>query len=151
MSHLTKLKLSASSPRQSMSPLARKRLKLLQNLDKQMYAADAASENLTYCEKIQRWVKNKETGAKELVEFDRPIKHWWWENDVGSLMLTLRDGNKIIPITKDKTSIEVGNIDNLVETLETVKSAVTAQELDAALETLISERKIPKPRKAKAA
>ena len=56
-------------------------------------------------------------------------------------MITLKDGNKIIPLDDKHTSIEVGGIESLAGTLETIRAAVIAGELDAQLEKIISERK----------
>ena len=55
-------------------------------------------------------------------------------------MLTLRDGAKELPLLEDKNSIEVGEITNLVEVLQTVRSAVLAGELDDALEQTIKSK-----------
>ncbi|PCI02379.1 MAG: hypothetical protein COB78_13415 [Hyphomicrobiales bacterium] len=58
----------------------------------------------------------------------------------------MRDGNRLIPLGDDKTSVEVGDIEQMVTTLETLRDAVIAGELDQSLETLISKHKMP-PRK----
>ena len=151
MSILSKLTLTATSPRQPMTPLARKRIKLLQKLDQQVAAAQAEANDEQFLEEIKRWIKDGETGDKQLKTIERPVKKWWWQNEHGAWMITLRDGNKIIPLSKDKTSVEVGSIEEMVSTLQTLRQAVIAGELDAQLETLIAERKIPKAKKEKAA
>jgi len=151
MSNLAKLTLTATSPRQPMTALARKRIKLLQKLDQQILAAEAEASGSQYTEEIKRWGKNETTGEKELSTIDRQVKKWWWQNEHGAWMITLRDGNKIIPLDKDKTSVEVGSMENMVEALETLRLAVIAQELDASLEKLIAERKLPNKKKSKAA
>ena len=151
MSILSKLTLTATSPRQPMTPLARKRIKLLQKLDQQIAAAQAEANDEQFMEEIKRWIKDGETGDKQLKTIERPIKKWWWQNEHGAWIITLRDGNKIIPLSKDNTSVEVGNLEDMVSTLQTLRQAVIAGELDDQLETLINERKIPKAKKAKAA
>ncbi len=55
-------------------------------------------------------------------------------------MLTLRDGAKELPLAEGKTSIEVGEIANLVDTLETIRSAVLAGEINPALEGMIKTK-----------
>ena len=151
MSILSKLTLTATSPRQPMTPLARKRIKLLQKLEQQIAAAEAEANDEQFMEEIRRWVKDGDTGDKKSVIFERPVKKWWWQNEHGAWMITLRDGNKIIPLSKDKTSVEVGSIEEMVSTLQTLRQAVIAGELDQQLEKLIAERKTPKTKKAKAA
>jgi hypothetical protein len=124
-----------------MTALARKRIKLIQKLDKQILAAEAEANDEVFMEDIRRWVRNEETGKNDPVMFERPIKKWWWTNQHGALMISLKDGNKIIPLDETHSSIEVGGIESLAGALETVRAAVIAGELDTQLEKLIAERK----------
>ena len=55
-------------------------------------------------------------------------------------MLTLKDGSKELPLGGGKASIEIGEISNLVEVLQTVRSALLAGELDPALEAMVKSR-----------
>lgn len=142
MSNLSKLTLTTTTPNQPLTPLARKRIKLLRKLDQQLLAAECASEGMEHTEEVKRWVKIEQTGEKELITQSRPVKKWWWANEHGALMLTLKDGNKIIPLDDNHKSVEVGGIEDLAGTIETVRAAVIAGELDQQLEKLISE---PKP------
>ena len=66
-------------------------------------------------------------------------------------MVSLRDGNRLVPLNKDKSSVEVGDPNLLVQVLQTLKAAVTAGELDGQLETLIAARKPPTTQKPKTA
>lgn len=59
MSDLSKLTLSASSPRQPMTPLARKRVKLLRNLDQQIATAEAETRDEEFLQEVKRWVRNE--------------------------------------------------------------------------------------------
>lgn len=140
MSSLSKLTLTTTTPNQPLTPLARKRIKLLRKLDQQLLAAECTSEGMEHTEEVKRWVKNEQTGEKELITQSRPVKKWWWANEHGALMLTLRDGNKIISLDDNHKSVEVGGIEDLAGTIETVRAAVIAGELDKQLEKLISER-----------
>ncbi|MEP2980689.1 MAG: hypothetical protein ABJO86_14450 [Lentilitoribacter sp.] len=141
MSNLSKLTLTTTTPNQPLTPLARKRIKLLRKLDQQLLAAECTSEGIEHTEEVERWVKNEQTGEKELIIQSRPVKKWWWANEHGALMLTLKDGNKIIPLDEKNKSIEVGGIEDLTGTIETVRAAVIAGELDNQLNKLIAERK----------
>ncbi len=143
MPNLSKLKLSTTSPRQPMTALARKRIKLMQRLDQQIEAAEADQRDEQFMEEVKRWVRDEETGDKKLITKERPVKVWWWQNQHGAWMISLRDGNRLIPLGADNTPVEVGDKADLVSTLETLRDAVIAGELDAQLETLISERKMP--------
>lgn len=141
MSILSKLTLTTTTPNAPLTALARKRIKLLEKLDLQIGAAQAEAKDEEFFEEIKRWVQNDETGDKDAVTFNRPIKKWWWKNQHGALMISLKDGNKIIPLDDTNSSAEVGDIEQLVTTLETLRSAVIAGELDAQLEKLIANRK----------
>lgn len=140
MSHLAKLTLSQTSPREPMTPLARKRIKLLRNLKLQIQLAEAKAKDEQFVQEIQRWVRG-EDGKKELVTKHQPVKKWWWSNQHGAQMLSLKDGNKIIPLDGDNMSVEVGAEADVLNALETLRSAVVAGELDGQLQTVIDQRK----------
>jgi hypothetical protein len=141
MSNLSKLTLTTTSPRQPITPLARKRIKLLQRLDQQIEAAEAFLRDEQFMEEIKRWIRDDDTGDKQLITKERPVRTWWWQNQHGAWMISLRDGNRLIPLGEDKTSAEVGNKADLVDVLSTLRDAVIVGELDKELETLISSRK----------
>ena len=150
MTILEKLKLTDASPRTPTTPLARKRTKLLGKLDQQIQAAQAEARDEQFVEEIRRWVNDEDTGQRKPVTFNRPVRKWWWQSQHGEWMISLRDGNRIIPLGKNQSSVEVGPLDEMVTTLETLRNAVAGGELDAQLETLIASRKIPSGKKPKA-
>ena len=139
MSHLAQLALTDSSPKTPVSPVSRKRLNLLRKLELLIQAAEAQLRDEEFFEDIRKWVRG-EDGEKILVDSKRPVRKWWWQHHTGAWMLTLRDGSKDIPLGEGKVSIEIGEITNLVEVLQTVRSAVLAGELDPALEAMIKSR-----------
>jgi hypothetical protein len=141
MSHLTKLSLSASSQKEPVSPVHRKRLNLLKKLEVQIEAAEAELRDEEFLEDIRKWVRD-EDGERQQVTEQRPVRTWWWQHHSGAWMITLRDGAKELPLAEGKSSIEVGEITNLVEVLQTLRSAVLAGELDPALRAMIDARKL---------
>lgn len=151
MSILSKLTLTATSPREPITPLARKRIKLLNRIEQQISVAEAELRDEQFMEEVKRWVRNEETGDKTLIATERPVRKWWWKNQHGAWMISLRDGNRLIPLGDDNTSVEVGDIEQMVTTLETLRDAVIAGELDAQLEALIASRKPITKRKQKLA
>ena len=150
MSNLEKLTLSATSPREPMTPLARKRIKLLRKLEQQIEVAEAEARDEEFLEEIKRWVRNEETGEKSLITQNKPVRKWWWQNQHGAWMISLRDGNRLIPLTKNKTSVEVGGLEQMVSSLQTLRDAVIAGELDQQLEVMIAARKPITKRKGQA-
>lgn len=76
-SHLSKLTLSTASPTEPIGVVARKRMKLIRKIDQQFDAAQAEANDELFVEEIRRWVRNEETGEKQLVTQQRPIRRWW--------------------------------------------------------------------------
>lgn len=68
------------------------------------------------------------------MELHKRVRQWWFVADNGKLCLNVRYGAKLIEITKGKSTVEVGTTAELVPTLEIIKGAVEAGELDAQLE-----------------
>lgn len=139
MQHLSQLSLTVNSQKQPVSPVARKRLNLLRKLETQIEAAEAELKDEEFLEDIRKWVRGEDGERKQITE-QRPIRKWWWQHHTGAWMLTLRDGAKELPVLEDKNSIEIGEITNLVEVLQTVRSAVLAGELDDALAQMVKTK-----------
>ena len=131
--------------------MARKRIKLLRKLDQQIEAAQAEANDEEFLEEVRSWIRDEQTGEKCLVTKQRPVRKWWWQNQHGAWMISLRDGNRIIPLGDNQTSVEVGAADQMVSVLETLRNAVIAGELDQQLENLIASRKVLPKKKSKAA
>ena len=139
MQHLSKLALSVSSQKAPVSPVARKRLNLLRKLEIQIEVAEAELNDEEFLEDIRKWVRGEDGERKQITE-QRAVRKWWWQHHTGAWMLTLRDGAKELPVIEDKNSIEIGEITNLVQVLQTVRSAVLAGELDDALEQMVTTK-----------
>jgi len=77
---------------------------------------------------------DKETGLRKQVETQKRIKAWWFVGDNGKLALAIRYGSKVLELAKGKFAVEVGAAAELVSTLQVIKSAVEAGELDAAID-----------------
>lgn len=146
MPHLASLNLSVNSPKQPVSALARKRQNLLRKLDVQLKAADAQSRGEEYLEEIRKTVRGDD-GERTQTTIKRPVRKWWWQHPTGAWFVTLRDGAKELHVADGKPSIEVGDIADLVETLQTIRSAVLAGELDKALEALVKKKPAGKAKK----
>lgn len=146
MSKLSTLTLSVSSPRQQLSPVARKRRKLIEQIVLQRKAAEAAIAGTQFMMETRRWVRTEGSNDKHLETVNKPVRPWWWTNDVGQLMFSLRVGSKVLDLGEGKTSIQVGEIANLPATLETVREAIAAGELDDQL----AKNTIGRPIKPKA-
>ncbi|RZM23077.1 MAG: hypothetical protein EOO88_27340 [Pedobacter sp.] len=150
MTLLETLTLSAASPREKLSPIARKRLKLLEQLDIQITAAQCELDGSEYLHSVRKWVRVEGSSEKQLITTPVHVKYWWWTNELGKLMVTLRQGNRVMEVAPGKVSIEVGDITALPETLQTLRTAIVAGELDDQLMVSPFVRPLPKNKGNKA-
>ncbi len=133
MSALLKLKLVSVQAGQK-SPTVLRRNKLTGKLDDQIAYAKAANVGDVFAAKRVKFVTDSETGERKQVELARRVKPWWFTGSNGKLVLSLRYGTKPILLGKNMNGIEVAGMDDLIATLEIIKEAVSAGELDAQIE-----------------
>lgn len=133
MSALAKLKL-VSFQAQGRSPMVLRRNKLTGKIGDQIAYAKAANAGEIYAAKRVKFVTDSESGERKQVEIFTRVKPWWSTAANGKLVITLRYGAKPIEITKGKNAIEVTDMDDLIATLEIIKQAVQAGELDTQIE-----------------
>ena len=112
------------------SPEAKLPGKMLEALDLQIAAARAMLNGDTFIRRAMRWVKDPETGERVRKEMPVRFRPWYWKDEQGNFMLDVRYGNRRIELKPKKPAIEVGEGENLVRTLETIREAVNAGELD---------------------
>ena len=62
------------------------------------------------------------------------VKPWWFTAQNGRVCVVLRYGSKVLEIAPNKTAIELEEPTDLIPTLEKIKSAVEAGELDHLIE-----------------
>ena len=83
--------------------------------------------------KFRTGVKN-DTGMRKQVEVNARIKQWRFTVDNGKLALSVRYGARLLELAKGKFAVEMAFEKELVPTLEIIKAAVLAGELDGAME-----------------
>ena len=134
MTTMSTLKLTAAQKPTQMSPIQQRRNKLAKRLWEQMELAKAQQAGTQYTATKFRTITDNETGLRKQVETTKRVKAWWFTADNGKLALCVRYGTKILELAKGKYAIEVASANDLVPTLETVKTAVLAGELDTAID-----------------
>jgi uncharacterized protein YabN with tetrapyrrole methylase and pyrophosphatase domain len=149
MPALSTLKLSVASPRTQLSPVARKRRKLIEQIDLQRKAADAAILGDEFFQQVKRWERVEGTEEKHLLEVSKPVRRWWWTNDVGAIMFSVRQGSRILEIADGKQSVEVGELKDLPKVLQTLREAIVAGELDGQLGKTTFARPVRKAKPTK--
>lgn len=134
MNTLTSLKLVAANRPSNLSPVVKRRNRLIAKIWEQTELAKATHDGKVYAPMHTRTVKDSETGDVRRVETPKRIKSWWFTADNGKVCLIVKYGAKTLELAKGKSAIEVGTMRDLIPTLETLKVAVAAGELDAQME-----------------
>jgi hypothetical protein len=134
MSTLAALKLTATKKPNQIPQVLQRRNKLAKRIWEQIELAKAEQTGGQFAVSRFRSYTDKETGLRKQVETQKRIKAWWFVGDNGKLALAIRYGSKVLELAKGKFAVEVGATTELVSTLQVIKSAVEAGELDAAID-----------------
>ncbi len=130
---LQSLKVTAAKKSLAHNPQAHRRMKLAKKLWEQIQLAKAQAEGSNLTLTRFRTVTNDE-GIRRSVEVPRRVRAWWWTTEANKLALNLRYGARAVEFSKGKATVEIGAVADLVPTLELLKRAVEAGELDAQIE-----------------
>ena len=134
MATLATLKLSAAVKPTHMPAVQLRRNKLAKRLWEQAELAKAQQAGAQFFVTKFRSVVENDTGMRKQVEVNTRIKQWWFTTDSGKLALSVRYGARLLELAKGKFAVELASEKELVPTLEVIKEAVLAGELDAAME-----------------
>jgi hypothetical protein len=131
---LATLKLSAAVKSTHMPAVQVRRNKLAKRLWEQAELAKAQQAGTQFTTTKFRTVVENDTGLRKQVEVNKRIKQWWFTTDTGKLALSVRYGARLLELAKGKFAVELASEQELVPTLEIIKAAVLAGELDAAID-----------------
>ena len=113
-----------------------RRNKLVNKLHEQIQLITAKKDGQTFAPMHLRSVRDRNTGEIKRMELPKRIRPWFFTSDNGKICLQIKYGSKVIDISgKNKPTIELASTDDLVKTLELIKTATLAGELDAMLES----------------
>jgi hypothetical protein len=135
MSALSTLKLVAVKKPSHMPAIVIRRNKLSSKLWEQIQLAKSQLDGTPFVVMKYRSMVDRETGLRKQVELPKRIKPWWFQSEQGKVCVSVKYGSWTIELAKGKPSVEVASAQDLIKTLETIKSAVEAGELDAQIET----------------
>ena len=107
----------------------KRRRKLIAKIDEQILIATDSNYKPT---KI-KWVRNVD-GIERKLEIPKRLRRWWCEQQGGTILLTIRYGNKVIELEKGKNAIELSSKAELEPTLQSIKKAIDNGEFDRLLE-----------------
>ena len=134
MSTLNSLKLVASKKHQSVAPIVIRRNKLVAKLHEQLELCEAKRNGNTYAPKRLKTFTDKHSGERKTIETIKRVKEWFWVGDNGKINLAVKYGAKTLALNKKgANAIELGNADELIATIKSLKSAVANGELDEAI------------------
>ena len=134
MSTLTALKLTNAKRPTNIPPIVVRRNKLATKLWDQIQRAQSQVAGQHFQPTRLRTLRDTETGLNKSIQVPRRIKPWWWSSDTGQVCVSVRYGSKVLELARGKAAIEVSDAQDLIRTLEAVKAAVIAGELDAQIQ-----------------
>ena len=134
MSTLNALKLSTAKKSLNTTPVVHRRNKLGKKLWEQIQLAQAHLAGKQFTTTRFQTVRD-EDGVRRSVEVPKRVRAWWWNSDNGKIALNVRYGVRVVELAKGKSTIEVAAPTDLIPTLELIKKAVEAGELDAQIES----------------
>jgi len=133
MSSIAKLKLVASKRERNLSPIIMRRQKLANKIEEQLELARCQKNGTLYAPKRLKTVTN-EVGERVVIETTKRVKEWFWTTPNSKINLSVRYGSKTLTLNnKGANAIELNTGDELLATLEILKDAVIAGELDDAI------------------
>jgi hypothetical protein len=134
MATVSTLKLSATVKPRNVPAVQLRRNKLSNRLWEQIQLATAQLTGTEFAPVRTRSYKDEETGVRKHVTTAKRVKQWWFTAENGKLIVNVRYGARLIELAKGKTAVEVASKADLVPTLELIKQAVEAGELDVQIE-----------------
>ena len=129
MALLNSLKLSPYNPTNRNNSFLKRRRKLIAKIDEQILIATDSNYKPT---KI-KWVRNEDSTERKL-EIPKRVRRWWCEQQGGTILLTIRYGNKVVELEQGKNAIELSSKEELEPTLQSIKQAIDNGEFDKLLE-----------------
>jgi hypothetical protein len=141
MSVLSSLRLVAAKKPGKLPPVVMRRNKLSTKIWEQLQLAQAHKSGETYAPTRTRTIRDPETGLRRDVTAPKRVKPWWFVAENGKVCVSIRYGARVLELAKGKASIEVSGPDELIKTLQSIKEATEAGELDAQISAAASSLK----------
>ncbi len=141
MSGLNALKLVQAKREKGNSPQHARRQKLSTKLAEQIQLAKAQQSGTEFSPVRVRTVKDEVTGQNRKVEVPKKLKPWWWADEKGKLCITVRYGARTLEIVEGKNAIETDSIADVITSLQVIRTAVDAGELDKRIDAVMGQVK----------
>jgi hypothetical protein len=131
MSVLAKLNLKTVQRVLQKDPVAARREKLLAGIAEQKLVLGAMAQGTAYELKAKRW-RNNEAGERMLVEVNKRIRPWFFEQDNG-WYVQCRYGSRVLSISGKSNAVFVGKLEEVAAVLDAFAAAAASGELDRAV------------------
>jgi hypothetical protein len=119
--------------------VVQRRNKLAKRVWQQIELAKAQEQGTQFCVAKFRSYTDTQTGERRQVETHVSVKQWWFTTQAGKLAIGVRYGSKVLELAKGKFAVEVTHEKDLAKTLDAIKTAVLAGELDTAIDAAASK------------
>ncbi len=114
-------------------PVVQRRNKLSNKLWEQIQLAKSQQDGKPLTIQKRKTVRDIEGNLKSITVPKR-IKPWWFVSEAGKVCISVRYGSKIISLKPGMPSIQVNDIQELIETLEIIKAEVEKGSFDQEIE-----------------
>jgi hypothetical protein len=141
MSVLSSLRLVAVKKPAKQPPVLQRRNKLSTKIWEQLQLAEAHKNGETYSPMRTKSIRDRETGLRRDVTVPKRVKPWWFVAENGKVCVSIKYGSRVLELAKGKTSVEVNGPDELINTLQSIKEATEAGELDSQITAAASSLK----------
>ena len=134
MSTLNTLKLTDAKKPNQIPQVVQRRNKLAKRVWQQIELAKAQEQGTQFRVAKFKSYTDSETGVRKQVETQMSVKQWWFTTQAGKLAISVRYGSRVLELAKGKFAVEVAHEIDLAITLDAIKTAVLAGELDSAID-----------------
>jgi hypothetical protein len=134
MSTLNTLKLTDAKKPNQVPQVVQRRNKLAKRVWQQIELAKAQEQGTQFRVAKFKSYTDTQTGERKQVETQMLVKQWWFTTQAGKLAISVRYGSKVLELAKGKFAVEVAHEKDLAKTLDAIKTAVLAGELDSAID-----------------
>lgn len=134
MSTLNTLKLTDARKPNQVPQVVQRRNKLAKRVWQQIELAKAQEQGTQFRVAKFKSYTDSETGVRKQVETQMSVKQWWFTTQAGKLAISVRYGSRVLELAKGKFAVEVAHEKDLAITLDAIKTAVLAGELDSAID-----------------
>jgi capsid portal protein len=134
MTTFSALKLTATKKPTQVPQVLQRRNKLAKRLWEQIELAKAEQSGTSFLVSKYRSYTDKESGLRKQIETNKRLKSWVFVGDNDKLAIAVRYGAKVLELAKGKYAVEISNKEDIVPTLQIIKTAVESGELDNAID-----------------